>query len=216
MENMSNSFELRSPEFSRSPTASRQEIFANIKTIHSFLEVTLTKPKTLILCDIDDTILGYDKNFNYFYQQLKNTPSLELFSKMAPYELNDIELRQKADMQYLLYRQKHIPVHCDYIGFMDMVNKVKQTGGDVMFLTARNIWSSTITRNQLRQIGLNYDDYVVYYTGGNVNKGYYIITHIDLDKYNDVIFIDDLEQNIEAVTFLCPTVRCYQFHYIPK
>ena len=52
-ENQSNSFELRSPEFSRSPTASRPEIFAKyIFPICSFIQ----KPNTIYVYDSADQI----------------------------------------------------------------------------------------------------------------------------------------------------------------
>ena len=35
-------------------------------TINTFRSVSITKRNPLVLCDIDDTIIGYDKNFDFF------------------------------------------------------------------------------------------------------------------------------------------------------
>lgn len=182
----------------------------NIKTISLFNDVTIRKEKTLILCDIDDTVIAYDKNFDFFYNSVKNRPNMhvQLYT--------EAELQQYAYTKYVDYRRKTTPTHCDYNGFKYIESILKNTGGEIMFLTARDAFSSVITRNQFTQIGLNYDDYRVHYTSSKVNKGYYINKYIDIKKYNDVIFIDDLPANIESVSLLCPEITCYRFLYLQK
>jgi hypothetical protein len=182
----------------------------NIKTISSFNDVIIRKEKTLILCDIDDTVISYDKNFDFFYNSIKTTPNMHIQL------YNEVQLQQYAYIKYVDYRRKNKPTHCDYNGFKYMESILKNTGGEIMFLTARDAFSSVITRNQFTQIGLNYDDYKVHYTSSKVNKGYYINKHIDTTKYNDIIFIDDLPVNIETVSLLCPEITCYRFLYIQK
>jgi hypothetical protein len=45
--------------------------FKMMTIIHTFDDVSLTNEGTLIVCDIDDTLLRYERNLNYFYQKLK-------------------------------------------------------------------------------------------------------------------------------------------------
>ena len=99
---------------------------------------------------------------------------------------------------------------------MDLVNRVKQIDGELQFLTARGRQATMHTRNQFKEIGLNYDDYRVHYTGGEITKGLYISRYVNLNMYGEVIFIDDLESYIDSVVALCPSVRCHKFNYVPS
>jgi hypothetical protein len=192
--------------------------------ISSFREVEIRRKKPLVLCDIDDTVIGYDKTYDFFYKQLltnaqtKNNAPAKMSSifNITNNQNNDYELKHEAEQMYNYYRMLNNPKHCDYAGFIDLVERVKQIDGEVQFLTARSRESAFHTRNQFKEIGLNYDDYRVHYTGGAITKGMYISRYFNLNMYGEVLFIDDLDSFIHSVVSACPSVRCYKFNYIPS
>ena len=55
--------------------------------ISTFRSVRITKHKPLVLCDIDDTIIGYDKDVDYFYNQLKMYIEKKKSSKSGPFHI---------------------------------------------------------------------------------------------------------------------------------
>ena len=80
-----------------------------------------------------------------------------------------------------------------------------------MFLTARHSESDSWTRRQLKQIGINPEDFEIHYSGSSITKGEYIKRHINLDGKEDVIFIDDYDSFIKSVKDLHPQIKCYKF-----
>jgi hypothetical protein len=84
------------------------------------------------------------------------------------FSMTDEEIKTTARNIFDEYRQFHKPIHCDYAGFVDLLKRVHELGGELQFLTARNKQSTAYTRLQFDQIGLKYDDYRVNYTGNNI------------------------------------------------
>jgi len=197
--------------------------------INTFTAVSLTKPKPLVLCDIDDTVIGYDHNVDFFYNRLKTYIEKTKLENSGPKHifkdvLNDTgvmsmtedEIRSSASEMYEKYRLFNKPNHCDSQGFVKLVKKVKDLGGELQFLTARSRESTFFTRNQFKEIGINYDDYRVNYTGNMISKGEYINRYFNLGNYGEVVFIDDLDSYIQTVVNLCPSIQCYKFLYSPN
>ena len=197
--------------------------------ISTFRSVRITKHKPLVLCDIDDTIIGYDKDVDYFYNQLKMYIEKKKSSKSGPFHIfstvlnntgmismTDAEIKHTANNMFNEYRNSHKPIHCDYAGFVDLLKRVNELGGELQFLTARSRQSTAYTRLQFKEIGLNYDDYRVNYTGNIISKGHYITRYFNLDHFGEVVFIDDLESYIKSVLILCPSIQCYQFIHKPQ
>ena len=197
--------------------------------ISTFKGVSITKQKPLVLCDIDDTVIGYDKDVDYFYNQLKMNIEKKKSSKSGPayifsnilnntgmFNMTDAEMKHTANNMFNDYRNSHKPIHCDYDGFVKLLKRVHELGGELQFLTARSRQSTSYTRIQFDQIGLKYDDYRVHYTGNVISKGDYITRYFNLNHFGEVVFIDDLETYIKSVVILCPSIQCYQFIHKPK
>jgi hypothetical protein len=225
-----NSDELRSLEFPRTPSALRPDISAlqlsnPVIPINTFRSVSITKQKPLVLCDIDDTVIGYDKDEEYFYKRLKmyinnkkqsqsgptNSFSNILNNSAGMFSMTDEEIKATARNMYDDYRQFNKPKHCDYDGFVDLLRRVSELGGELQFLTARHKQTTAYTRLQFDQIGLKYDDYRVHYTGNIISKGDYITRYFNLNHFGEVVFIDDLDSYIKSVVILCPSIQCYKF-----
>ena len=176
-----------------------------IITISSFNEIILTKEKTLVLCDIDDTVL--------YWPNCKNECQKILGNCYNGY--NCKENKEEFEMDYLdlisMYKSIHNPVHTDFNEFVSMLNKLQNQNSKLTFLTARHKDYSKGTNRHLTQIGLSCDDFEIHYAGTNMTKGEYIQNYINLTEWDDIIFIDDSENNINSVINLHPQIRCYKF-----
>jgi uncharacterized HAD superfamily protein len=163
--------------------------------IKSFLSVIPhIKENTLVICDIDDTFLRYEKGFGYFYDKVKHNPKREA-------------IKQTTNM-YREYKQKNYPKLTDYSGFMLMMHILKDKG-ELVFLTARKSDEETNTRKEFSHLGINYDYFKVFYTGDRITKGSFIKKNFKI-KGKNVIFIDDYIGNIESVSKI-PSIKCFKF-----
>lgn len=176
--------------------------------IRSFRDIPLTYEKrTLIICDIDDTLLKWEKTLQTFYNQ-----SLVLFSTSGHTgDRLHVLAKTYAVQLYNTYRQKILPTATDGPGFTDLMQRIMLIpGSEIIFLTARSDCND-ITRQDFANIGLRYDQFKVYYTANNISKGEYIQQKINVAAFDHVIFIDDLMENILSVNRFCPTIECYRF-----
>jgi acid phosphatase class B len=146
----------------------------NIKSFISI--IPHVKDKTLIICDIDDTFLRYEKGFGYFYDKVKSK-----YTKR--------EALKQAEILYNIYKQKNLPKLTDYSGFTLLMHILKNKG-EIVFLTARSEEEEEYTRKEFSYLGINYDYFKVYYTGDKISKGQFIKKHFKIRGIN-VIFIDD-------------------------
>lgn len=170
--------------------------------IHSFQDVVITKEKPFIICDIDDTVLAYNYNYEYFYNQAK------IISPEASLQ----EIYQHAEDDYYLHRIINKPFHTDYEGFMRMSQKVKELNGEIIFVTARHTCSIENTIKHFNEIKLDYHSYQVHYTSYPItSKGEYIQKYIDMRGKGEVIFIDDQDFNLISVKKKNPHITCYKF-----
>lgn len=169
-------------------------------SIRKFDQVGFTD-NTLLLIDIDDTTLYYDKNIYHFYN---------LNKQMYPELTNDAHA-SFAYSDYCRYTQYRSPSHTDATGFARLVERAKKSNSVVMFLTSRNCRSEQLTKMEFASIGINYDLFEVHYTNNDISKGDYIGRYIDCTKFKEVVFIDNDEKNIESVQISCPRIVCYKF-----
>jgi hypothetical protein len=169
--------------------------------INSFDLINISEPNTLVICDIDQTLLYWKKKpseLYYLVDEMYPGCSPEEKEKHAEYFLN-------------IYINIHPPTHTDSEGFDKLIKKIENMSSQLIFLTARQKTTETYTKKDFKAIGIDYDKYPVYYTDNLVTKGEYIKNNIELDKYSQIIFIDDYDSYIESVLNLFPKIICYKF-----
>jgi hypothetical protein len=159
-------------------------------TIESFSEININTPHTLILCDIDETILKYDDINDMWW---KNTISFHM-TKLNSYEDSD----QLALEEWVYYIHNNKPTHTDFSGFNDLLNKASCNNNELLLLTARNRNLEYITHDHLEHVGIDISKNKILFTNG-YSKGDYIKQYIDIFKYNSVIFIDDNIKHLNSV-----------------
>jgi hypothetical protein len=181
-----------------------------ITTIVGFNKILLSNPKSLVICDIDETLLYWNKKSIDFYQMVKENFSI---INDNPNSLTQIE---KDALELLkIYKNIFQPTMTDADGFNNLLNKINSLPGTkIIFLTARTndkVSNNKFTRKHFETNGLVYDDYEIHYTNNIISEGEYIKTYIDLTEYNDIFFIDNYEYNIKTVKDIFPTIKCYKF-----
>ena len=175
----------------------------SIVKINTFDDVILFSENTLVICDIDDTILHYPDCMEKCMQKLQ---------KMYPNMTYDFYLRSLENLIYQ-YKYDETPVHTDPDGFNNLLNRIKKTNGNLIFLTARTKSYEEKTVEHFDNIGLVYDEYEVHYTDNIITKGQYIEKYLmdHIQKANQVIFIDDYDIYIQSVLDVFPRIKCYHF-----
>lgn len=180
------------------------------KTISSFNDVEIINSNTLVICDIDETLLTWNKKSSDFYHKVIDDFSLIDYVIKPTQE----EINKKAQQWLCMYHRMFSPVMTDEDGFYNLLNRIEKTNSEITFLTARPKNSSTnnFTRKNFLDIGLDYNKYSIHYTDNNsISKGEYIKKNINTSNYNQIIFIDDYEPYIKTVNDILPNVICYKF-----
>lgn len=163
--------------------------------IYSFKNIEI-KENTLVICDIDNTILHFPnciKKIKEIIKSISDDDDIEL-----PYLLN-------------MYKLTNKPEPTDFIGFSNLLNKLENNNGKLIFLTARTEQPHEPTKKHLNTIGIDSNKFEIYYTNNKITKGEFIKNNIDLSNWSNIIFIDDFETNINSVINYFPEIKCYQF-----
>ena len=174
-----------------------------IQTINSFDQIKL-KPNTLVLSDIDETILKFDpidgtwwrKQFDLHYQINKDYDAADTYAQDKWVEIVSI----------------HKPTHTDSIGFFRLIERIKRSTSSLEFITARDNKLIPYTQKHFEDLNLNYMDWIVHHLSGQ-SKGQYIQSNFKLNNYDHIIFIDDLDHNLQSVldNVKHPSLTIYKF-----
>jgi hypothetical protein len=168
-------------------------------TIHGFGEVIpFLKKHTLVVCDLDYTLVHYGKPFMEFLKEaMKKTQS----DKLEQYEPVAYDI-------YHAYRDNHPPIPTDPSGFIHLMKEILQVNGTLMFVTARSPEYEAFTREEFKSLNLDYDFFDVHYIGSSC-KGAFCKPY--MPKYRQLIFIDDYKKNIHAVQDLIPGSKTFLY-----
>lgn len=160
----------------------------SFQCISSFQDVII-KSNTLVICDIDDTLIKCKKPLEYFYQLIKDD-----FTDYT----REIILKDASNMQSM-YNQIYGYTHTDSEGFNQMLSAIAQTNSKLVFLTARSKQTDNYTKKNLTQVGIANENFPIYYTENEKTKGQYVLDHVDLSGVDHVVFIDDYEHQVISV-----------------
>lgn len=177
-----------------------------MRKISSFLEIIdLISDNTLVVLDIDDTIIKYKdatkewwKSRYAYHSNLSDDPVL-------------LDLTVQLEWKNLIKISE--PEFVDEIGLKQLYKKIKETHNtDLIYLTARDESIKQITEQHFKFLDLEHASNINYTAGGN--KGEYldnIIRQQHSDKRH-FIFVDDYEHNIRHMKEACTyNVQCCKF-----
>jgi hypothetical protein len=167
------------------------------------------KQNSLILCDIDDTILRYQYNMDYFIE--KSRREIVYITD----NFNEEDIKFLAECEYEDHRYFTEPFYTDKEGFDNMLKKISETNSNLIFITARSNKSREKTKNQLEKIGIDINNYPIHFTFEyKISKAEYIKKYIYLTQFDNIYFIDDQVNNVKNVKITFPNFNCYLFKYI--
>ena len=175
----------------------------NRQIIHNFNQV-YRKHNSLYVIDIDETILYY-KNLNKeWFDDKKNALSEYYQRKNIMNKVYDLWEKE-------LYKVNPIPT--DYHGINNLIHYCIHNNSKVILLTARNKRVEDITKDHVNDI-LKYD-IPIFFAGGK-SKGKMlkkIINKYYSYPYENIYFIDDLEENCESVKDEIHNIITYLYRY---
>jgi hypothetical protein len=175
----------------------------NFKIVYTFNEIDIND-KTLVVCDIDDTLLRYEVSWQYFFNK---------FMK----EFNNCQIAEsRANSEWYFYTKLNKCFLVDKGGFINFMKKIQQTNSDLIFLTARIGISHPYTIENFNQIGLDHTKHDIHYSH-TTSKGLYLHEQLykyrnyDYSQFKKIVFIDDALHNILDMNHYLPYVECYHF-----
>lgn len=171
------------------------------KPIKNFSEI-MSINNGLYVFDIDETFMVFRGITGAWWnKEYKN-----LLSIYSPEKAE-----QEMDKKFYKIIQKEHPKPTDLKGFKDIEKKAKVLKNDIIFLTARTENYRDITLKQLEYVypGINYP---VYFSSEKGKKIKEILENSE-KKYEQVVFVDDKDYNINDVLIDNPETLCYLFDY---
>jgi acid phosphatase class B len=179
-------------------------ISGKFKQIKTFADIAVS-PKTLVVFDIDDTVIGYEEfSHTYFTDRLQYYKEKYDCSKMVlDFALDDWITKVKSGT----------PFHMDKNGYTQLINTIRETDSHYMFMTARNPLFRDTTEDHLEKIGII--NRQVHYLAG-ANKGEFLKNIIKkYPQYDKLIFIDDMEKNLNDL-HLAFGNKIDLYHFVKK
>lgn len=158
-----------------------------IKDITSFSQIEYIKPNSLVVLDIDETILTFsninrewwDKTYNNFLHLYKNKD----------------EANKQSEILWANNISKNTPIILDNVNLHIFLEKASENKCELIFLTARNKNISDLTMKQLNYCGINIDASKVFYNRDKGSELKNILENI-FPNINHIIFIDDIINNL--------------------
>lgn len=144
-----------------------------MKTIQNYDEIIIDK-KTFVMMDIDDTIIKFETLHKNWWKE--NQP-------------NAIE-------KWLKIIQEETPSILDELEFSKLLDRIKLTDSEIIFITARNEKLRDLTYEHLINCGLNIDREQIYHS---YPKGKTLLEICEKNDFDNMIFVDDHLDNIEDV-----------------
>ena len=166
-----------------------------IKSIKNYDEIII-KPNTLVILDIDDTILKFDSLHKNWWKDTQNAYK-EIYGE------NDDISKTKTFNDWINIISNETPRSLDEEELFKMMKRIKDTNSEVFFITARDKSLVEITLKNLKDCKLDITEQQVYHHWPKGQKA----LEVYQDKYShlkNIIFVDDHMDNIEDVMkYMC-------------
>ena len=161
-----------------------------IININSFSQIKPLKSNTLIVLDIDDTIISFTNIDKKWWTNVYNT--------YLSYYKDDDKAYKKSEILWTKHILKDKPKLLDEYNFINFLEKISKNNCELIFLTARNKNISDLTMDQLSKCGLNINPSKVFFSRNKGNELKNIVEQ-NYSNVKDIIFVDDLEENLVNV-----------------
>ena len=173
-------------------------------SVSTFFKIPL-KDNSIVILDIDDTILQYKEISTSYWTEL-----YEHYYNIH----NDINIANKLTSNDWIENVKlNLPVHTDRDGFFDLLTRATNQHCKVVCVTARDKSSKDITHKHLNLLDIF--DIDVYFAENDKSIVINDIINNEDKEYSSLIFVDDRESNLDNVNnFFGEMVICYKFEIL--
>jgi hypothetical protein len=174
-----------------------------IKHINSFSEINTIKPETLLVLDIDDTVMSFPDISKKWWS--------ETYHKFINENYNKENAYNKTNSLWIDYIIKSKPILNDEKNFLNLLEQISINKCDLIFLTARDNSLSELTVKQLNECNLNVNPMKIFYSKYKGNELEYIIKII-YPNIKNIIFVDDLLDNLKDVAYKFNNPKLFKYN----
>lgn len=154
--------------------------------INSFSQIKI-KPKSLIVLDIDETILKFPsirkgwwvETFSKYYEQEQDYEKAE---ELALFDWENLVINDKAQL-------------LDSDNFETFLDDIKVNECELILLTARNDRLKELTKKHLIDCELDISSHRIYHSRNKGNKLLDLVSNV-FTNISQIILVDDLESNL--------------------
>jgi len=171
-----------------------------IKHINSFSQINSLKPNTLVVLDIDDTIMSFPNiKKEWWNETLKEY--LYLGNERAYNEVESLWIQRIIEEP---------PELLDQTNLMKFLDQISNNNCELIFLTARDKKLSYLTIHQLEECNIIINPCRIFYNREKGAKLEFIVRNM-YPNIKNIVFVDDLSKNLidVAYTFNYPELFKY-------
>jgi hypothetical protein len=160
-----------------------------INKISSYDDIIINQ-NTLVVFDIDDTILKFKEIDSNWWDHTFNNYMKYEYDKSKAIDLTIYKWAKTINLA--------IPRMIDSDKFNNMINRIKLSNSHLILLTARKSYMKDMTIRHLAKCNIKIANDEVYHSEKKGQKLYKLIKNT-YNKYQNIIFVDDLHSNIDNV-----------------
>lgn len=172
-----------------------------IKHINSFSKINPIKPNTLVVLDIDDTIMSFPNIDKEWWNETYT--NLYYYDKKNAYK--------QTSLLWLDRIVKSKPSLIDKKNLNNFLEQIKINNCELIFLTARDVNISEITIKQLNECNLNVNPTKIFYSREKGKELEYIVKNL-YPNIKNIIFVDDLIENLINVAYTFNTPNLFKYN----
>jgi len=172
-----------------------------IKHINSFSGISPIKPNTLVVLDIDDTIISFPNIHKDWWNETYT--NLYYYDKQNAYK--------QTNLLWLDRIVKSKPSLIDKKNFNKFLEQISQNNCELIFLTARDENIAELTINQLKYCNIDINPTKVFYNRHKGKELEYIVRNI-YPNVKNIVFVDDLIENLINVAYTFNTPKLFKYN----
>ena len=175
--------------------------------VSSFQDIHVPQ-NSLVVLDIDDTTIRFEELGRHWWavreDELKKTHTHQ-------------EARDRVMTEWIEGARVFKPILTDPEGFPAFLERVLKASAHLIFLTARSADLRQLTELHMSSCGITVDAEKIYFSR---DKGSTLRSIVESEGFSRVVFVDDMEHNLESVESALKgsiAVDTYHFHkYAPR
>jgi hypothetical protein len=154
--------------------------------IKSFRDVHVPT-KALVVLDIDDTVMRFEElGRSWWAKKEAELTAIHGYAKA----------REEVMQQWVAGAHIYMPILTDPDDFPKFLTRVFDAGAHLVFLTARSADLRQLTEFHMTSCGIDVESERIYFSR---EKGATLKSIVGSGGFSKVVFIDDMEHNIESV-----------------